>query len=682
VVFVELASITDPDLVLTLIAQSLGLGELSDQTLFKRVAAALREGRRLLVLDNFEHVLGAATLISELLRETSDLGILVTSRTLLRLDGEQVFTVPPLPLPSRAQVTTADSAARWPAVELFVLRAQAVQPGLEITADNFESILGICRELDGLPLALELAAARANVLPPATLYARLQNRLSVLTSGRRDAPNRHRALRDAIAWSYDLLSAGEQRLFRWLGMFSGGFSLATAEAVCGDDAPDGVLDGITALVEHSLIQIQIQTQIQTPTQTDDLCGCAPANDPRFRLLETIREHALEQLTAAGEAEAAHRRHAAVFLELAEAAERQLLGPEREMWLRRLDVELDNIRAVLAWSVSADGDLEIGQRLVGSLSWFWYLRGHLHEGGRWADQLVRLSNDRIPEFAQARAWMAVGGTAVMLGDAAKARPSLERCVDQYRKTGDWRLSPGLALLGLAQTGLGQPALALESFTDGVQQARSLGDAWLEAYQLTNQGAARVLLGDHPTAGELYRASLELFSEIGDPWGRGIALRGLANLALRQEDFGTARELFAAAAATFRETSDSRGLAQTLIGLGRAAMREGMTDYAAESWVEALRCWRDLNIWAGVVRCLTGLGWVAATRGQLERSTRLYAAVDRYARSLDVVFPERDMAGIQRTLAFLGAGLGDTRFAEVWSSGAALSLEQAAQEGLSA
>ena len=236
VIFVELASISDPDLVLSLIAQSLGIGERGDQSvLFDRVVLALRDERRLLVLDNFEHVLSAASLLSDLLREASEVYMLVTSRALLRLSCEQVFTVPPLPLPSRSELSTSETAARWPAVQLFALRAQAVQPNFEVTPENFESILGICRELDGLPLALELAAARVNVLPPATLYARLQHRLSVLTSGRRDAPATAivRCARRSPG-ATTCLSAKEQRLFRWLGVFAGGFSLSTAETVCGE----------------------------------------------------------------------------------------------------------------------------------------------------------------------------------------------------------------------------------------------------------------------------------------------------------------------------------------------------------------------------------------------------------------------------------------------------------------
>jgi tetratricopeptide (TPR) repeat protein len=474
-------------------------------------------------------------------------------------------------------------------------------------------------------------------------------------------------LREAIAWSYDLLSAEEQRLFRGLGVFAGGFSLSTAETVCGEpDAADDVLDGVAALVEHSLVQPQAQP--------------GPDNEPRFRLLETIREHALEQLTAAGEAQATRRRHALACLDLAEAAERHLLSPERGRCLPRLDTELDNIRAAMAWSVSADGDAELGQRLVGSLSWYWYLRGHLHEGTRLAEQAVGLSSDSVPESAQARGMMAIGGTAVMLGDAARARPWLERSCGIFRATSDWRLAPCLGLLGIAETSLGEPTRALESFSEGVVHARAVGHTWLEAYFLTNQGAATLLLGDEATAGEMYRASLRRFEEIDDPWGRGIALRGLANLALRQQDFATAQELFEAAVPSFRDTGDIRGLAQALIRLGKAAMYGGRVDYAAETWCEALRHWRDLGIWGGVVRCLTGLAWVAATRGGLERATRLYAAVDRYAKSLEVVFPEADVAGIERTVVLLRNSLGEEQFGAAWSSGAALTLEQAADEAL--
>ena len=330
--------------------------------------------------------------------------------------------------------------------------------------------------------------------------------------------------------------------------------------------------------------------------------------------------------------------------------------------------------------SADGDAEIGLRLVGSLSWYWYLRGHLHEGTRLAEHSSG-AQIRTTSRVGSGAWHDGGGRhgshARRRGQSASQPGALLR---DLPSDGDWRLAPALGLLGIAETSLGEPTRGLESFSEGVVQARAMGHTWLEAYFLTNQGAATLQLGDEATAGEMYRASLRLFEEIDDPWGRGIALRGLANLALRQQDFDTAQELFEAAVPSFRDTGDVRGLAQALIRLGKAAMYAGRVDYAAETWREALRHWRDLGIWGGVVRCLTGLGWVAATHGDLERATRLYAAVDRYAKSLDVVFPETDVAGIDRTVTLLRNSLGEEHFGAAWSSGAALTLEQAADEAL--
>ena len=666
IVFVSLAAVSDPTLVLATLAQTLGIGERGELSLLDSVRLALRDQRLLLVLDNYEHVLDAAELVTALLVGCTSLRILVTSRTLLRVNGEHVYTVPPLALPASAEPITTDAAALWPAVELFLLRAQAVQPSFALTDDNAESIVNVCRKLDALPLALELAAARVNVLPPAMLLERLQDRLALLTGGRRDAPERHRALRDAIAWSYELLSPDERRLFRWLGLFAGGWSLESAEAVCGPlVGAASVLDRVAALAEHSLVQVQVGGEV--------------AGASRFRLLETIREHALERLATSGEAVAARRRHAAAFLGLAEAAEPHVISADRRPWLRRLDLELDNIRAALTWSLTPEGDREVGQRLLGSLAWFWYLRGHLHEGRRWSEQFLAHASS-APTPGRARALFGMGGFSLMLGDAATARPYLEQCVELYRAVADWRLPQGLTLLGIAQASLGEPSAALRSYHESVAFERTTGDTWLEAYTLTNQGAAMARVGNEQAADGLYRASLALFSQLEDPWGRGIAMRGLAGLALARADYAAARGLYEDAIAIFRDTRDARGLAQTLLGLGKAAMREGSAADAGRAFAEALICWQELDIWAGVVRSMIGVAWVAATQARFERAARLYAAADAHARSLGVEFAAVDRAEVDRALARVRSGLEEVRFAAAWTCGEAMTLEQAVSDAL--
>jgi predicted ATPase len=349
VVFVPLAPVSDAALVLASIAQTLGVGDRSDVSLFDAIVMALRSRRMLLVLDNFEHVLDAAPLVSDVLVACPSVRILVTSRTLLRIDGEHVYHVHPLVLPlgNSDDSMTPELAIKSPAVALFLARAQSVQPSFALTADNVGSVVDVCRELDGLPLALELAAARIALLPPVELLRRLLIKPghSVLSTGRRDAPARHRALRDAIAWSYDLLSVEQQRLFRWLGVFAGGWGLDLAESVCAElVAAQSAFDGLAVLVDHSLVQVE-------PGD-----GVTPS---RFRLLETIREHARERLAASGEAQLARRRHAEAILRLVEEAEPYLLSRDRERWLRRLDEEFDNVRAALTWSSVPRGSQSLG-----------------------------------------------------------------------------------------------------------------------------------------------------------------------------------------------------------------------------------------------------------------------------------------------------------------------------------
>jgi predicted ATPase/transcriptional regulator with XRE-family HTH domain len=646
VVFAPLAPVSDAALVLTTIAQALGVGERGDVSLFEATMHALRGRRVLLLLDNFEHVLDAAPVVADVLLACLDARIVVTSRALLRISGEHVYAVRPLALPKVDAGMTPDAATGSPAVALFLSRARAVHPDFALTPENVGSIVEVCRELDGLPLALELAAARIAVLPPAELLGRLKPGMSVLNTGRRDAPARHRGLRDAIAWSHDLLSAEQQRLFRWLGVFAGGWSLDLAESVCSDPlGTPSVFDGLAALVEHSLVQVQ---------QGDE------TRESRFRLLETIREHAQERLSMSGEAPSARDRHAAAMLRLVEEAEPHLLKPDRERWLRQLDVELDNVRAAFTWSLSHEGNPEIGQRIAGSISWFWYLRGHLNEGEQWCEKLIArgVQTDYTP--GSARVHGTLGGMRLMLGKGALARPHLAEAVRLFRLGADPRLPQAMTLLAIALTSMGLPREAAELFPECVSVAAKTGNAWFEAYALTSWGTATMQLGDLRAAEDLYRRSLALFSSLDDPWGRGIALRALAALAFDQADVASARAMAGEAVRTFRDTADVRGLAQALLGFARAALQDGSPNVAGEAFAEALGYWRDLGINGGVVRSVAGLAAVAARQGHLERAVHLQAATLRFARKYKVLFASADRADQQRLLDELRAQLGPERF----------------------
>jgi predicted ATPase/DNA-binding XRE family transcriptional regulator len=665
VVFVPLAPLREAALVTGAIAQSLGVAESSEMSLLDSIAHALRDHRLLLVLDNFEHLLAEAPVIGSLLVQSPGLDVLVTSRTLLRVHGEHSFQVQPLDVPGATEATTPEKALVWPAVALFLQRAKAVQPSFELTSQNLGAVLAISRQLDGLPLALELAAARIPVLPPAALLARLQQHMPVLSGGLRDAPARHQGLHDAIAWSHDLLSGDQQRLFRRLSAFAGGWTLAFCELVGGQsDDRISVLDDLAALVEHSLIQMQ---------STSEASG-----EPRFGLLETIRVHALDRLEASGEAPNIRRRHAQVFLEFVEEAEPHLITAGRAAWLRRIDLELDNIRAALAWSASPEGDAELGQRLVGSLSWYWYMRGRLREGRRWAERMVERGTTEPPSPGFARATFCIGGMSLMQGDIPAAYAALERGLNLFREVLDQRrVAEALVFLGMAIAAQGDHARALDMYCEAADVSRDIGDIWLEAFTLTNEGAARTAVGELQTADTTYRDSLALFDTLDDAWGRSIALRGLAGLMLRRNEHIAARELYERSVPLFRETGDTRGLAQALLGLGRAALRSGSAEYADEVFSEALVRWKEVELRAGMVRSLSGLAGAAAARDQPEQAVRLYATAIRQAAAIGVIFSDQDTRDQERSLSGMREQLGAARFGAAWDEGSALSLDQAIQ-----
>jgi predicted ATPase len=361
VVFVELAPIAAPTLVVPTVAQAVGVRDAGNRPAMEALEAYLRDRRLLLLLDNFEQVVAAAPDIARLLAACPGLKVLVTSRAPLHLSGEHEYPVPPLPLPIVGDPGSTAELAANPAVALFVQRAQEVRPDFGLTDENAATVAEVCRRLDGLPLAIELAAARIKLLPPRELLARLERRLPLLTGGPRDAPERQRTLRDAIAWSHDLLDDVEQVLFRRLSVFVGGCSIQAAGGVCVADADLGfdVLDGVASLLNKSLLR------------RED----GPGGEPRFSMLETVREYALERLEACGETTAIRRRHAEFFLDLAERIEVELWGPDQSALLDRCEAEHDNFRAVLAWTQGAGDDPVTALRLAAGLAQFWNIRSH-------------------------------------------------------------------------------------------------------------------------------------------------------------------------------------------------------------------------------------------------------------------------------------------------------------------
>ncbi|MEK6274079.1 MAG: protein kinase [Actinomycetota bacterium] len=605
--FVDLAPVSEPGIVGSAITQVLGVQEGPNETAAKAIARRFGSSPALLVLDNFEQVLPAAGLVHDILSAAPAVKVLVTSQAPLHLREEHEFPVPPLDLP------VGDMAlADVPAVQLFLNRAQAVKPGFELTAENEEEVAAICRRLDGLPLAIELAAARVKLLNPQAILSRLEKSLDLLTGGAGDLPERQRTLRDAIEWSYNLLEPPEQQLLARLGVFSGGCSLEFADAVAGEGMAFGEsFETLASLVDKSLVR-----------QWDGAEG-----EPRFGQLETIRDYALEQLEKRGELDEMRRRHAERLLELVEAAEPELTRENQAMWLERLDEENDNIRAALAWATGAD--VEIALRLAGALVRFWSTRGLMREGrSRLAEALAAPGS--VAPATLAKAHFAAGYAAVGEGDFLQARADFEASLEHARKASDEK-AEGSALAQLAWLAMasgddrarelaeasaelaeragdkltasgavttladlavadGDREGAIQLYERGLGLRRALGDQRLVANSLVGLGRAQLLQGDYPRATVLLEEALTLARRVKDTWVASVALGNLARVLLCADgDRGRARSLLAEGLRLARERNDRRLAAEWAQGLAAAYALDGRPEEAGRlcAFADALR-----------------------------------------------------------------------------------------------
>jgi predicted ATPase/class 3 adenylate cyclase len=581
VYFVELAAIFDPDLVPVTIAQALGLADRGGRTAVERLTDHIGDRRLLLVLDNFEQVTDAAAAINELLVACPKLTVLTSSRSVLRVSGEQEYPVPPLALPDPAHLPPLAQLGQYEAVALFIERARAVKPDFAVTNENAPAVAEICVRLDGLPLAIELAAARIRIFTPQAMLGRLGDRLGLLAGGSRDLPERQQTLRGAIAWSHDMLADDERELFARLSVFVGGASLEFIEKVCLGGTGTDPLDTITSLVEQSLVR-----------QGEGIGG-----EPRFAMLETIREFAIEQAIERGQWDALRERHARAYADFAHESVANVMGSSSREWLDRFAQDHDNLRAALMWAMTHDTDAAL--RLVHDLWRFWQRRGHLVEGLERAEAALALPDAADHPQSQADALSAAAGLAYWLADALRARAHYEAEIAARQALGD---RPGLA-----------DALYGVSFTWSI-------------LDLTNPDTAQ-------NAEHRINAALELYRELGDQGGIGRCEWALANVYWGVQRLPEARSHAESALKLFEALDDRfmAGWASYTVGLG--ALSQALGDDGRRDWLEeanrrfvhALRIFEEADDVTGYTLVLDSMAAGALHAGERERAATLTGAV---------------------------------------------------------
>lgn len=678
--FADLAPLNDPAQITPTLLRLFGLQEDLQSPPENSLERALRSHTLLLILDNCEHLLEAcAVLAHRLLSACPGLRVLATSREALGLTGEHIYRVPSLSLPPAGQAGVekeASSLLEYVAVRLFVERARQAGASFQLTRSNAGAVVQICHRLDGIPLALELAAARVKALSLAQIAARLDDRFHLLTGGSRAALPRQRTLQMAIDWSHDLLSEGERTLFRRLSVFAGGWSLEAAEAVCagGVIAQETALDALTHLVEKSL------AAFDEPAE-----GTA-----RYRLLESMRQYGVERLAESGETEALRNRHRDFFLQWAEEAEPHFYGPEQGRWYVYVEKEYDNLRAALEWCQRKEASEE-ALRLVGALSAFWDVRGRHKEGLAHQIAALSLTGAVGRAGARAKALLAAGQLSARQLDFALATTLLEECLTLQRELGN-RRGVGRALNELADVAFrqGDHRLAHTRCKESLTIAQELGDRPSAVGALNMLGQLALHEGDYPLARSFYEECLAIDRELGDTRGIAGSLRGLGNVAYERNDPALARSLYEESLAIDRELGDRWGIIYTLGRLGRLARAEGDYGRASSRYKERLAlCWELGEVFA-IISSLEDFASMAVRQGQelpaadsigwSERAARLLGAAEALCQTMGRNPPATDMEEYVRAVDISRAALGEASFAAARAKGRAMTMEQSIKYAL--
>jgi predicted ATPase/transcriptional regulator with XRE-family HTH domain len=635
--FVGLAPVSDRELLVSSIARVLDVTERVGNPLIEDLKGALHSKRMLLILDNFEQVVSAAPLLAELLSAAPHLKVIVTSRELLQIYGEHDYPMMPLGLPSRDLPVIPGSLLQYDAVRLFMERATSIKPDFDLTAENASAIAEICIRLDGLPLAIELAAAQVKALSPDAVVARLERRLDLLVSGPRDLPGRQQTLRGAIDWSYDLLDEHERKLFRSLSIFVAGCTLEGVEAVAQVDYPADP-HALDSLVNKSLLRREVRA----------------GGEARFTMLETIREYALDRLSEAGagdggEIDAVRRRHATYFLDLAERAETNLRGPEQMQWMARLEEEHDNFRAALQTCREA-GDSETGLRLAAALWRFWQTRGYLSEGREQLISILSLSSKSVKEASgsadflklKAKVLNGAGVFALMQGDYGSATPLYEESLEIYRELSD--------KAGMAST-------------------------------LNNLANVAYYLKEFENAVSIHEQTLAIYQELGDSAGVSKSLNNLAIVVRGQGDYARAHSLIAKSLQIKRDAGDKEGVSNALNNLAEVTQVQGDYPAASALFQESLALRMELGNKRGMAETLEGLANVNALLGMVEPAARLWGAAEALREAIGTPLLSTDLDGYEREVAAARSMADAAAWSKAWAEGLAMSPAQAINYALS-
>ncbi|HLJ67681.1 MAG TPA: helix-turn-helix domain-containing protein [Chloroflexota bacterium] len=655
-VFVSLAPLNDPQLVLPTIARTLGVSHNGGEPILDVLRRALHDQHVLILLDNCEHVLSAANSVAALLAACQDLTILATSRSPLGIRGEQEYPVDPLRLPPASHEVTPYQAREVAAVRLFVERARAASPGFHLTAENVSAVVAICRRLDGLPLALELAAPRIKTLPPPALLGRLSSRLALLTGGPADLPARQQTLRSAIDWSYSLLSAEERTLFGRLSVFAGGCTLDDAEAVCGRGGLN-VLDGLTSLVDKSLLR---QGASDVPT---------------FAMLETVREFATEKLAETGEVETIHATHAEHFMRLAQEGGNGLRGPREAEWRARLEGTMDNLRTALRFLLDR-GAAADELRLASALGRFWNAQGYWREGEYWLE--AGLAAEAGDTALRAPALLVLGSLLINRGELGRATAALERATELFRELGEVRATvETLSYLALVAYWQADYTLASRRLEESEPLSRALDDRGLYAGRLGMLGAIAMERGDLEGARVRLEEAVAEARTRGEPDRLALELSLLGRLAYHEGNLAEAERDCGEAVMLAEPLGVRRSLAYSLLVLGLAATARGQLDRARHHLAESLQLSRDLGYLYTTLNGLTGRAAIAVATGQAERAARLKGAEAALRAKLGIPLPPSLRSEDEGTTARTRKALVAERFAAAWGHGQMMSLEEAVE-----